>query len=126
MKKLALSLAGSVLIIGLAVSSLSAHQIRGPMTRPSPSAEGQLGPSWMGDGAMMGPGMMMMGGYGGMPSMMIAMMDTNGDGALSLDEFEAIHSRVFNAMDANKDGTLSPEEMGNFGWNGWMHSDGDE
>jgi hypothetical protein len=121
MKKLALSLAGSVLIIGLAVSGLSAHQIRGPMTQPSPNAEGQFGPSWMGYGAMMGPGMMMGGGmmgYGGMPSMMIAMMDTNGDGALSLDEFEAIHSRVFNAMDANKDGKLSPEEMEQF-----MHGD---
>jgi Ca2+-binding EF-hand superfamily protein len=38
-------------------------------------------------------------------------MDADGDGTISLQEFQAAHERIFKAMDANKDGRLTPEEM---------------
>jgi hypothetical protein len=86
-------------------------------------------------GGMMGGGMMdrgMMGrGYGyhdgnrggmrpgmwGPPMMMrmiFSLMDADGDGKLSLQEFQAAHERIFKAMDANKDGFVTLEEMQDF------------
>jgi Ca2+-binding EF-hand superfamily protein len=70
----------------------------------------------MGHGGMMG-GMMghMMGrGMMGPPvmmRMMFALMDTDSDGTVSLQEFQAAHERIFKAMDSNKDGKLTLEEM---------------
>ena len=81
-------------------------------------------------GGMVGGGMMGRGyGYydgdrGGMrpgmwgPPMMMRMifslMDADGDGKLSLQEFQAAHERIFKAMDANKDGFVTLEEMQDF------------
>jgi hypothetical protein len=77
------------------------------------------GPGWgrgwgpgmgmMGRGGMMGgPGRM----HGGMMMrMLFAMMDSDGDGTVSLQEFQAAHERIFKAMDANKDGRLTVEEI---------------
>jgi Ca2+-binding EF-hand superfamily protein len=45
-------------------------------------------------------------------------MDTDGDGALSLEEMQAVHARMFAAMDGNDDGRVTPEEM-----EGFMHGD---
>ena len=45
------------------------------------------------------------------PSMMFALMDADGDGTISLQEFQAAHERIFKAMDSNKDGKLTLEEM---------------
>jgi EF hand len=84
-------------------------------------------PGMMGRG-MMGPGMMgggMVGhGYGhhewyrgrGMMAPMIgriifSLMDADGDGKLTLQEFQAAHERIFKAMDADHDGTVTLEEM---------------
>ena len=49
-----------------------------------------------------------------MMRMMFALMDADGDGTISLQEFQAAHERIFKAMDANKDGKLTPEEMHTF------------
>ena len=75
---------------------------------------GGMGPGMMGSG-MMGGGMMG-------PQMMILMMDTNGDGKLSLEEFQAIHGRMFKYLDKNGDGQLTPDEIHNH----WQDDDGDE
>jgi hypothetical protein len=71
-----------------------------------------------------GRGMGMMGrrammGYGSMHSgvmmrMLFAMMDSDGDGTVSLQEFQTAHERIFKAMDANKDGVLTLEEIQSF------------
>jgi hypothetical protein len=77
---------------------------------------GMMGMDHMG---MMGmgmghPGMMGMGGgsrFRMMMPMMMAMMDTNNDGALSLEEVQAVHARMFTFIDKNKDGTVTPDEV---------------
>jgi Ca2+-binding EF-hand superfamily protein len=110
---------------------------------PAPQAspgEGQAGPGMMGSGmgmnpemmqmmqhmmgqrqGRMGPGMMgqrqsRMGmmGRGGMMRAMFAIMDADGDGTLSRQEFEEAHGRIFKHMDADGDGQLTFEEMQGF------------
>lgn len=44
--------------------------------------------------------------------MIFSLMDADGDGTISLDEFKAAHERIFKAIDTNKDGKLTMEEMG--------------
>jgi Ca2+-binding EF-hand superfamily protein len=64
-------------------------------------------------GHMMRHGMMG-GGPMGPPimfRMVFALMDADGDGTISLQEFQAAHERIFKAMDTNKDGKLTLEEM---------------
>jgi Ca2+-binding EF-hand superfamily protein len=50
-----------------------------------------------------------------MVRMMMILMDSDGDGAVSLQEFQAGHERMFKAMDADKDGRLTLEEVQSFG-----------
>ncbi len=49
-----------------------------------------------------------------MMRMIFSLMDADGDGKLSLQEFQAAHERIFKAMDANKDGFVTLEEMQDF------------
>ena len=86
---------------------------------PSPTS-----PS-MGSGTMpphMGQGMMqhhmmgqdMMGRPGLRMKIMFAIVDANGDGALSFEEVATIHKRIFDRVDVNKDGKVTPEEIRSF------------
>ena len=70
---------------------------------------------WGGLRGMRGHGM-------GMRAMMI-LMDTDGDGALSLEEVQTAHAKFFKAIDANKDGKLTLEEMQMFFRGGYPTSD---
>lgn len=89
--------------------------------RVGTTGQGGMGQGGMMCGGMMGRGMMgrgmmggdMMGGHMGSPMMfrmMFALMD-DGDGQISLQEFQAAHERIFKAMDRNKDGQVTQEEM---------------
>ena len=60
---------------------------------------------------MMGPGGMQ---SGMMMRLLFVMMDSDGDGTVSLQEFQAAHERIFKAMDANKDGVLTMQEIQDF------------
>jgi Ca2+-binding EF-hand superfamily protein len=72
--------------------------------------QGRMGPGMMGQ---RGPRMGMMG-HGGMMRAMFAIMDADGDGALSREEFREAHDRIFNHMDADGDGQVTFEEMQGF------------
>ena len=53
----------------------------------------------------------MMGPPPAMMRIIFALIDTDSDGTISLQEFQAAHERIFKAMDTNKDGKLTLEEM---------------
>jgi EF hand len=40
-----------------------------------------------------------------------AILDTNGDGAVSFEELTAAERRIFDLIDTNKDGKITPEEL---------------
>ena len=89
-----------------------------PTQLASPASQPGERPGMMGGGGMMGRGMMGRGMMGSdamgppiMFRMVFALMDADGDGTLSLAEFQAAHERIFKAMDSNKDGKLTLEEM---------------
>lgn len=135
-----LVLTSSALILAGAATSAIAQQGAGSpmMQRPNQeqtqqerlehgSMAGQrdmTGPSMMGQGNMMGIAQRRMGGgvpmrmgkMGGplMMRIMFILMDTDGDGTVSLQEFQTAHERIFNAMDSKKDGRLTFEEMQSF------------
>ena len=104
------------------------QQQQGGMPGPGMMGRGMMGEGMMGHGmmheGMMGSGMMgrgMMGGGMRGPMMsplamrlIFALMDNDGDGTVSLQEFQTAHERIFKAMDANKDGVLTLEEIQGF------------
>jgi hypothetical protein len=86
-----------------------------PMGQEDAGTMGHGGMMWrdmmgghMTERGMMGGGAM---GHQIMFRMMFALMDADGDGTISLQEFQAAHERIFKAMDSNKDGKLTMEEM---------------
>ena len=68
-----------------------------------------MGPGMMGRRAMIGPGSIW--GHGMMMRMLFATMDSDSDGTVSLQEFQAAHERIFKVMDGNKDGRLTLDEI---------------
>ncbi|MGC2080839.1 MAG: EF-hand domain-containing protein [Xanthobacteraceae bacterium] len=46
-----------------------------------------------------------------MARIIFSLMDADGDGTVSLQEWQAAHERIFKAMDTDHDGTVSFEEM---------------
>jgi EF hand domain-containing protein len=73
---------------------------------------GMMGRGVMGQGGMMRHGMMGRGMMSPLAMRMIfALIDSDGDGTISLQEWQAAHEKIFKAMDVDKDGTVSFEEM---------------
>ena len=103
MQKHVLALTTSTFILACGAIAASAQQ--GPMLQQQPQMpQQQEHHDWR--GGTMGPGMMM--------RMLFALMDSDGDGTISLQEFQAAHERIFKAMDANKDGRLTLDEIQSF------------
>ena len=131
MRKHVLALTGSAaFILACGATAASAQQSPGsPMIAPPHQQQTQQQPTdqknpgteqgimlhhdMMGQGGMVGHGMMVQGGMMGpiMMRMIFALIDSDGDGTISLQEFQAAHERIFKAMDANKDGRLTQEEL---------------
>jgi hypothetical protein len=78
----------------------------GGMFGPGMTSGGIMGRRWRHDcyrgRAMMAPVMM---------RIIFSLMDADGDGKLTLQEFQAAHERIFKAMDTDHDGTVTLEEM---------------
>ncbi|MFC0339522.1 EF-hand domain-containing protein [Paracoccus niistensis] len=70
----------------------------------------------MADGSGQPGGMMGRGGmsHAMMLKMMVALADTNNDGALSLEEVQAVHARMFNMADGDGNGQVTMEEIQGF------------
>jgi EF hand domain-containing protein len=79
---------------GTSGGGMRGHGMRGHGTR---------GHGMMGHGAM-GHGIMRM-------RVMLILMDTDGDGSLSLEEVQAGHARIFKAIDTDKDGKVTLDEV---------------
>ncbi|PDT90489.1 calcium-binding protein [Bradyrhizobium sp. Y36] len=67
---------------------------------------GMKGQGMKGDGATGGDAMAPPVAF----RMIFALMDADGDGTVSLSEFQVAHERIFRAMDRDKDGKLTPDE----------------
>ncbi|MCC9624009.1 EF-hand domain-containing protein [Thalassospira sp. MA62] len=113
-----LSLMISALVLMFGISAATALQGPKMMTQQGQGMMQGQGPNqnqgqWQCPG--FGQGSMMPYHWGGMmgSDMMIIMMDTNGDGKLSLDEFQAVHARMLKYLDADGDGQLSADEVHN-------------
>jgi hypothetical protein len=113
MQRRVLMLTVSVFILACGAVAASAQQ--GAMIQHQPQVPQQQqeqqyhrGMGTMGRGGMMGAG----GTHSGMMMrVLFAMMDSDGDGTVSLQEFQSAHERIFKAMDINKDGVLTLEEI---------------
>jgi hypothetical protein len=91
MKKHGLVLAASAFVLAfsaIGVSAQESHGMRGD------ECHGMMGHG----GGIMGRGAAM--------RLIFALMDSDGDGTVSLQEFQAAHEKIFKAMDTDKDGTL--------------------
>jgi EF-hand domain pair len=129
MRSHVLAVATTAVILACGAIPSSAQMIQQP-DQPQTHQRDQGTPGTGGGGIMyggmmghgtMGRGMMrhgMMGHRGMMGPLAIriifALIDADGDGTISLQEWQAAHEKIFKAMDPDKDGTVSLEEMMNF------------
>ena len=90
---------------GMAGHGMVRHCMRQCMAEDGMMGQGSGKHGMMGRGGMMGPFAM---------RMIFALIDRDGDGTISLQEFQAAHESIFKAMDTDKDGTVSMEEMHDF------------
>jgi hypothetical protein len=129
MRKHVLVLTTIAAILAFGADAVIAQQgVTGPDIQQSPTAQPSAGDHGMmgGHPGMMGHGMMgyhlgMMGhgilgrddGHHGsvMARIIFSLMDADGDGKLTLQEWQAAHERIFKAMDTDHDGTVTLEEM---------------
>ena len=79
------------------------------LIQPETTSSGMMGRGWHHNwhrgGTMMAPVM---------ARIIFSLMDADGDGTVSLQEWQAAHERIFKAMDTDHDGTVTFEEMQNF------------
>jgi hypothetical protein len=112
MKRHILTLTTCAFILACGVAGASAEESTGDRSHEGHGMMGQggmMGCGVMGRGGMMGGGGMM--GQGAAMRFIFALMDSDGDGTVSLQEFQAAHEKIFKAMDTDKDGTLTLEEV---------------
>ena len=101
---LLLTITAAILTCGVIAASA-----QGPDTIPAGPMMQQREQEWH-HGGMMGGGMI--GRCHGMAMRIIfSLMDADGDGKLTLQEWQAAHERIFKEMDTDHDGTVTLEEM---------------
>jgi hypothetical protein len=105
--KAPLTLIASALLL---VSNIAVAQEQQTPSGMMPGWPSGMMPGW----GMMGPGMIGPGGHGVGMRVMVILMDTDGDGALSLEEVQTAHAKIFKVVDADKDGKVTLEEMQKF------------
>jgi hypothetical protein len=105
MRKHVLLLTTTAAILTCGVIAASAQ---GPDTIPAGPMMQQHGGMMGHSYGMMGQGMM---GHSMAMRLIFSLMDADGDGKLTLQEWQAAHERIFKEMDTDHDGTVTLEEM---------------
>jgi hypothetical protein len=112
MKKRVLTLTTCAYILVCGVAGANAEEGMGDRSHDGRGMMGhssRMGCGMMGRGGMMGSGGMM--DRGAAMRFIFALMDSDGDGTVSLQEFQSAHEKIFKAIDTDKDGTISLEEI---------------
>jgi EF hand len=112
-------IASALLLLVSNIAGAQEQPSAGPQEQTAPTAKmtgedtmGHMGPGMMRHGmkghGMKGHGMMR---HGMNMRVMMILMDTDGDGALSLEEVQAAHAKIFKVIDDDKDGKVTQAEI---------------